>query len=177
MSKPVKQLILRDVDSRLGDASDVAVISLMGVGGVTNNKLRGELREKGIRVLVVKNSLANQVLRERGMERAKDLLSGPCAVAFGGESIVDVVRAMLEKAKQIPELQVKGALMEGEVFGPERVEELSKYPTRSEALGRVAGLGLSVGGKVVGAVTGPGAMIAGILKTIQEKQGGGEEAA
>jgi large subunit ribosomal protein L10 len=169
MSKPVKEMLRREIVRRLKEVQDLAVVSVTGIGGVANNKLRGDLRGAGIRVMIVRNALARQAFDELGLAKAASLLDGPCALAYGGESVVDMVRLMMDKAKTVPQLKVKGALMDGEVFGPERVDELSKYPTRPEALGRLAAVLLSPGGKLVSAAMGPGRIIGSILKAIEEK--------
>lgn len=169
MSKPVKQMLRREIVRRLANTRELAVVSVVGIDGVANNKLRGDLRGKSIRVMVVRNAMARQAFEEVGLSAAGRLLEGPCALAFGAESVVDLVRALLERAKTNPQLKVQGALMEGEVFGAERIEELSKYPTRVEALGNLARAILSPGGRLVSAAMGPGSVIAGILKAIEEK--------
>lgn len=170
MSKAVKNLLRNEVVKRLEGVKELAVVGVVGIDGVTTNKLRGELLQKGIRVIVVKNAMARQAFKELGMEDAVGLLDGACALAYGGESLVDVVRAMFDKAKTVQKLTLKGAFMEGEVFGAERMEALSKYPTRIEALGTISRIATTPGAKLVGAVVGPGSVLAGILKTIQEKQ-------
>ncbi len=170
MSKPVKNLIRKEIHRRLEGVSDMAVVSVIGIDGNTNNRLRRELLEKDIHVMVVKNAMARQAFDDLGLEAAAELLDGPSAVAFGAESVVDVVREILGRAKKIPTLSVKGAYMDGEVYaGPERVEQLSKLPTRGEALGTLAGAALGPGGRLVGALLGPGGMIGGILKALQER--------
>ena len=170
MSKQVKSLLRKEITNRLGDARDVAVVSLVGIDGVTNNRLRGELRQKGIRVMVVKNAMARQAFGEMGLGGAEQLLDGACALAYGGESVVDVVRELLNRIKQIPQLSVRGALMEGTLFGPDRVEELSRFPTRTEALGNLARAITSPAGNLVSAMRGPASVLAGILKSIEEKR-------
>jgi large subunit ribosomal protein L10 len=175
MSKPVKQMLRREIVSRLKEVQELAVVSVIGIGGVANNKMRGDLRGKGIRVMIVRNAMARQAFSELGLEKAASLLEGPCALAYGGESVVDLVRIMMDKAKTAPQLKVKGALMEGEVFGPDRVEELSKYPTRLEALSNLSGALLAPGGKMLSAALGPGRIIGSILKAIEEKAPKGEE--
>jgi large subunit ribosomal protein L10 len=169
MSKPVKEMLRREIIRRLKEVQDLAVVCVTGIGGVANNKLRGDLRGKGIRVMIVRNAMARQAFDELGIAKAASLLEGPCAVAFGGESVIDLVRLMMDKARTMPQLKVKGAMMDGEVFGPERVEELSKFPTRPEALSNLSRSLLSPGGKIVSAALGPGRIIGSILKTIEEK--------
>lgn len=174
MSKQVKDLLRQDIVKRLGEARELAVVSVIGVDGVTNNRLRRDLLEKGIHVMVVKNAMARQAFSEVGLGDAAALLDGACALAFGGESVVNLVRELLGRTKDVPQLVVKGAFMEGEAFGPERVEELSKYPTRIEALGRVVSAAKAPGARLVGALTGPGGILASILKTLEERAGGEE---
>ena len=170
MSKPVKGMLRKEIARRLEGVTDLAVVSVMGVDGNKNNRLRGALREKGIRMLVVKNAMARQAFGETGLDAASGLLEGPCALAFGGESVVDVVREFVNLAKEIPELQVRGALIEGDLFGPDRVAELSRYPTRAEALGNVSRVATTPGSRLVGGLLGPGGLIAGLLKAIEDKQ-------
>jgi large subunit ribosomal protein L10 len=170
MSKPVKALLRKELVRRLDGTDSLTVLSLVGVPGVASNELRGKLRENGITVTVVKNSVARQAFKEVGLESASGLLDGPSAVAVGGESVVDVVRQLLDFGKTHPALIVRGALLEGEVFGPDRVEELSKYPTRDEAIANVAGMALSPGRKLAGALLGPGGRIAGGIKTLSNDE-------
>ena len=168
MSKPVKALMRKELVRRLGGVDSLTVLSLIGLDGVSSNQLRRELRAEEISVTVVKNSVARRAFKEIGLDAACVLLDGPCAVAVGGESVVSVVRQLLEFARQAPALVVRGALLEGEIFGPERVEELSKYPTRGEAIAQLVGLALSPGAQVAGALVGPGGGVAGVIKAIAE---------
>jgi large subunit ribosomal protein L10 len=170
MSKPIKEMIRGELKKRFDGLSSMAVIGFSGLGGVATNEIRGRLLEKDIRVTVVKNSLARQAFKELGIEAAADMLDGPCAVAYGADSVVDVVRELLNIGKESPALTVKAALLEGQVFGPDRIDELSKFPTRDEALAKVVACVLSPAGKLSACLTAPGAKIAGILKTIEENQ-------
>ena len=63
MSTYVKELIQGELEQKIsqGGAEDALkeflVLSLMGVGGNDNNEMRGALKEKGVQMFVVKNSL------------------------------------------------------------------------------------------------------------------------
>lgn len=179
MSKPVKQLIRKELASRFEGLNSLAICGLTGIDAVTTNAMRGRLREKEIRLTMVKNSVARQAFRDVGIEEAAELLDGPCAVAYGSDSIVSVVRELLDiKKESAPSLTVKAAVLEGDVFGDEEeVQRLSKFPTREEAIADVLGAVLAPASNLAACLVAPSGEIAGILKTIEENQGGGEEAA
>ena len=65
MSKPVKALLRKELVRRLTGVDSLAVLSLVGIDGVTNNRLRQELLAKDVRVTVVKNSIARQAFKEK----------------------------------------------------------------------------------------------------------------
>ncbi|MHC4716604.1 MAG: 50S ribosomal protein L10 [Planctomycetota bacterium] len=176
MSKPVKALLRRELAGRLQGVDSLVVLSLSGVDGIANNRLRNSLHTKDIQLMVVKNSIARQAFGDVGLSMASELLAGPIALAIGGEGVVSTVRELLQAGKEIRTLAVRGALMEGEVFGPDRVAELSSYPTREEALGNIVMLARSAGARLAGALLGPGGRLGGVLKTIEERGEGGQAA-
>jgi len=171
MSKPVKKLIRDELIKRFDGVTQLAVVCFTGVDANTTNAIRDRLSEKDIKVSVVKNSLARQAFRELGIEDAGELLDGPSAVAYGADSVVTVVRELLDISKETPNLQVKAAFMEGDVFTQDKIDALSKYPTRDEAIGQVIGCVMSAGANLAGCLIAPGGNIASILKSIEEKAG------
>ncbi len=177
MSKYIKGLLQADLGKRIVDEGigDFLVVSTVGVSGVDNNLMRGELKEKGIRIQVVKNSLFKRALRDRRMEAAAVLFSGPCAIAYGGDSIVDVAKELSAWSKKIPAIAVKGTYVEGSVLDVEATEVLCSMPNRVELLGEVVTLMYSPGSRLAGALGGPGQSISGCIAAVAEQ--GEKEAA
>ncbi|HRK31843.1 MAG TPA: 50S ribosomal protein L10 [Tepidisphaeraceae bacterium] len=170
MSKKVKSLIEREIGSRLKGVEACAVISPRGVDGIKNNLLRRKLREKGVRMLVVKNTLAKRATAGGKLTGFESLLEGPSAVLFGKESMPALARLLVEEKKTNDKLELRGLFFDGEVYvGEAGVKAASKMPTREEAVAQIVAAILGPGKKLAGALKGPGGVIGGILKTIEEK--------
>jgi large subunit ribosomal protein L10 len=174
MSKTVKSMISRDYAKRFGDCQDALVVSLRGLKAIDTNKLRRAVSKDKVKITVVRNSLARRALKEGPLSGLAEFLTGPSALAYGG-SAVEVARAIVEKLKDYPGLELKGAILDGNLFkGKSGVEELSKYPTRGEAIGQAVTLLISPGRKLAGQILGPGRNIGGIVKAIEAKLEKGE---
>jgi ribosomal protein L10 len=87
MSKPVKTLVMRDLTNRFKDVDGVAVINPRGINATKNNLIRRHLRAKGIKMMVVKNSLAKRSITQGKLKGFESLLDGPSALVFGKASI------------------------------------------------------------------------------------------
>lgn len=174
MSKPVKNLIVESYNRRFADLEGAVMIDLRGIAANDNNALRHSLADKQIKITVVKNGLAKRAWDGTALANLTSLLKGSCAIVYGGESVVSITRELIAHAKDV-NFQFKGALMEGQIFGPDQINELSRYPTRNEAQAQVIQVFLGPASQVVGAAIAAGNQIASILKTMEEKLENGEE--
>jgi large subunit ribosomal protein L10 len=170
MSKYIKGLIQTELEQRLGDGEikEFIVLSLMGVGGVDNNVMRGDLKEKGVNLFVVSNSLFKRALRTKEMDNACDLFSGPSAIVYGGDSIVDAAKELSDWSKKINAMEVKGAYLDGTVLNAQDAKDLAKMPTRKELQAQIAGCILSPAANLASAIAGPASQVAGCIKSVIE---------
>ncbi len=175
MSKPVKEMMVEDYKRRFEGVENALIVDIRGIDADGNHELRNGLREKSIRITVVKNTLARKAFAGTGLEGLEPALDGPCALTYGGESVVDVARAVVDWAKKLDKLDLKGAVLDGQYFeGDAGVKALSKFPTRDEALAEVVQVVLTPGGDIVSAVAGAGSQLMGVLATMIEKLENGE---
>jgi large subunit ribosomal protein L10 len=175
MSKPVKEMIIRDYQSRLEGFEDAMLISIRGVGAIDTGRLRRDLGAKNIKVTVIRNTLGRKAIEGTSLEPLGRLLTGPSAIAYGGQSVVEVAREIVKIVETIPALELKGAILDGTLFeGKAGVTELSRFPTREEAIGDVITLVVSPARKLMAQIKGPGSTLAGIIKAIEAKLEKGE---
>lgn len=138
-------------------------------------QLRGMLFEKGISMQVVKNTLARKALEalpeENNYSELFDSLKGPTAIMF-----TEVANA---PAKVIKEFRgeegerpiVKAAYIASAVYkGDEQLDTLSKLKSREELIGDVLTLLQSPMQNLLSGLNSGGSKIAGILKTLEERE-------
>lgn len=172
MSKFVKDLITKELAERLKGVDGVGVINPRGINAIKNHGIRRRLHEKGMKMMVVKNTLAKRAVGEGKLKGFDQLLDGPSAVIFGKgkASISSIARALLDELKADEKLELRGMFFDGEVYiGDKGVTQVSKLPTREEAIANILGAVKGPGSKIAGALKGPGGKLGGILKTIEDK--------
>ena len=170
MSKYVKELLENELAKKFKNIDDFLVVVTKGVDGNENNEMRGILKEKGIKLTVVKNALMRRAMEGLGKTAAASLfLSGPCTVVYGGDNIVDMARELANWAEKIEAVSLKGAFVDGVVMNTEEARVLSKMPSRAELQGKIIILANCPGANVAGAVAGPGGLIAGCIKSLVQR--------
>ena len=170
MSKVVKGLVQKEIAKRLGDVDGVAVINPRGIDAIKNNLIRRRLRAKGVRMTVVKNTLAKRAVGDGKLKGFDALLDGPSAVIYGEASIATIARLILDEKKNDDKIELRGVFFDGEVYvGDKGMEQVSKLPTREEAIGQVVALILAPGSKLAGTLKGQAGKVAALIKAIEEK--------
>ena len=103
-------------------------------------ELRNTLRKNDAQYRVVKNRYAKIAFRNLGKSGADDQMVGPTAVALAkGDETNVVAKALFEAIKNGVPMQVKGAIVDGEVMDGAQIEALSKLPTKLELIASLMG--------------------------------------
>lgn len=175
MSRFVKQLMMNDLRRALEGTDEFLFIDIERLNGIENNEFRLALREKNIRVRVVKNTLARLVLNDLKITGAEGLLQGPTAIAWGGPSIVELARELSDWAKKNDKIRIKGGVLAGRAIGAEEVVQLSQMPTKDELIGRVVMMLVGAATGVVARLEGAAGRVLGQLKSKAEEGAEGEQ--
>ncbi len=169
MSRKAKKLITDEYKNWYEGVNSLCVLDLTGLDANATHRLRGELRQKGVRLHVVKNSLARRAFEGGPLDVVGKGLEGPCAFVTGGDSIIDVAKELVRLAAEMKAISLKFGVIEGDgELIP--VVEMAKMKSRAELQGEVLMLILSPWRRVCGQITGPWARVAGCVKAIAEKE-------
>ena len=178
MSKKVKSLIEKELKAKLGNIDAVAVLNPRGIDATKNNQIRRKLHEKGLTMTVVKNTIAKRATEGSKLKGFESLLEGPSAMIYGNASVSTIARILLDAKKADDKIELRGIFFDGEIYvGAKGVEQVSKMPTREEAISQVVALVLSPGKNLAGIFKGQAGKVASLIKAVEEKAKAKEEAA
>ncbi len=128
--------------------------------------IRKDLRKDDAAYRVVKNRYAKIALKDLEKGGAEDQMVGPTAVALvKGDSANVVAKVLFGAAKDGVNIQVKGALINGELLSADQIEAISKLPTKLELIA-----------SLMGTMKAPVQKLAATLLAYVESKGGAVEA-
>jgi len=172
MSKYVKNLLTDHLREQLRGVGDALVVNLVGMDAVNDNRLRKELRARNIKVIVVKNSLAQRATEGTPLAPAFDGLTGSAAVCWGGEDIVSLAKEITKLARdpRFVAFAPRGGVMDGERMTAAQVDQVSKWPSRTEQLSLLVGQILSPGATLASQLTSVGGALASQISQLGEEE-------
>lgn len=156
MKQPVVQAIAADIK----DAQAVVLVDYRGLTVAQDTVMRKELREAGVMYKVCKNTMMKRAFEGTDCEQLNEYLEGPSALVVSKEDATAPARILAKFAKDAKALEMKGGVVEGNVYDSKGLDELSKIPSREELLS-----------KLLGSIQSPITNLARVLNQIAEQGG------
>ncbi len=164
MPTPKKEQEVKEIAQLLQSASLTVLTDYRGLTVADLQRLRAELRPRESQFRVVKNTLASIAAEEVGLNEVRPLLEGPTAFVISTHEPVAPAKVVSDFARTSKILQVKGAILSGQIIPASEVEQLATLPPREVLLGKVvAGMKSPLYG-LVGVLSGTIRSLAYVLK-------------
>ncbi len=132
-----KQEIIEHYEGGLAAAQHAFLVSFEGLTVSQATDLRDRIREQGGTYEVVKNRLALRAIEGRSLQGLKDQFRGPTAVAYVEDDPVQLAKALTDFRKDVPAIEFKGALVDGQAVDASEVESIAQMPGREELLAKL----------------------------------------
>ncbi|HBK54607.1 MAG TPA: 50S ribosomal protein L10 [Syntrophomonas wolfei] len=134
-----KQKIVKEIEGKLQDSMLVVFADYRGIKVEEITDLRNKLRMPGVEFKVLKNTMTEFALQNTGNPEVISHIAGPNVVLFSKEDPVSPTKVIYDFIKQYKKLEVKVAILEGQMVLPDRVKALSELPPREVLLAQVLG--------------------------------------
>jgi large subunit ribosomal protein L10 len=172
MKREDKYQIIESLTEKLKGREVVYLTDTSDLDVETINKLRRLCFRRNVTLQVVKNTLLRKAMdaSEKNFEPLYDVLKGATSIMLAETANVPA-RLIKEFRKSSPKPILKGAyVQESFFFGDDQLDTLVSLKSKEELLGDLIGLLQSPARNVISALQSGGTTIAGVLKTLSEKE-------
>jgi large subunit ribosomal protein L10 len=173
MKKEEKQEIVQALADQITSFGNFYITDTADLTVEKINAIRRKCFDSGITVKVAKNTLIRKAMEVAGVdsEELRDVLKGSSTLFFS-ETGNGPAKLIKELRKSGPKPILKGAYIDSAVFvGDEQLETLVSLKSKDELIGEIIGLLQSPAKNVISALQSGGNTIAGLVKTLQEREG------
>jgi large subunit ribosomal protein L10 len=171
MNRTEKQQLIDNLHAEFGRSPHAILVDFRGLSVPAVTEFRRKVRATGSRYRVVKNTLALRAAKGTPLEKLSPQFDNTTGVAYTGTDPVALAKALVDFAKDNPQLVVKGGLVSGaQLLDPEGIKALSTMPSLPELRSKLLGLMKAPASQLVRLLNTPASQLARVLKAHEEKQ-------
>ncbi|MCP4021711.1 MAG: 50S ribosomal protein L10 [Desulfobacteraceae bacterium] len=130
-----KELIDR-LASELSESEITIIVDYKGLDVLKMTDLRAQLRNEGVFIEVVKNTLLERASEGTDAALMKEFFKGPNALVLSKSDPVAPAKILAGFAKDNEQLEIKAGALNGKLLTPEEIKHLAKMPSKEELLGK-----------------------------------------
>jgi len=172
MTREEKATVIEDLTAQLADNPNIYLADISGLNAVDTSNLRRACFKANIKLAVVKNTLLAKAMEASDKEFGElpDVLKGNTSLMLSetGNAPAKLIKNFRKKSER-PVL--KGAFIEEAIYiGDNNLDTLVNIKSKEEVIGDIIGLLQSPAKNVISGLKSGGGKLAGILKTLSEKE-------
>jgi large subunit ribosomal protein L10 len=131
---------VEEMTATLSRSSVVIGADYRGLSVEEATALRRAMRDAGIQVQVVKNTLFLRAAEAAGMPGVGELAEGPTAIIYGFDDPLAPIKTVVEFQRQSRNaFQARKAFLDGEIIPAARLADLAALPPRNVMIAEIAG--------------------------------------
>ncbi len=170
ISKERKQALVAQYEALLKESNGMVLTGFSGLTVREMEGLRRRIREVGGEFHVVKNTLAKLAFERAGLEMPEEMLEGTTAIGFASDDIPGVARAIVELARQVDTVGIKGGYIEGIFYSADQMERLADLPPLPVLRGQLLGVIQAPATKVAGLLAASVRQVVNVVKAYSETE-------
>lgn len=129
---------VKNVNEMLTNAETAIVVDYRGLTVAEVTDLRKQLRDAGIKMMVIKNKILERAVEGTDYGDLKSTFVGPTAVAFSDEDAIAPAKILKKFADDHEALEIKGGFIEKKVQTLDKINEYATLPSREDLLSMLA---------------------------------------
>lgn len=162
---------VEEIKGRIDGCTAMWLVDYRGLNVKQVQELRKLLRGVDADMKVYKNTLTNIALKDLGKPEMDEYLAGPNGFVFAsGEDIAPSAKILKDFSKKNKALEIRGGLVDENVFTAEQVIAIADLPSREELIAKLLGTLNNPMTKIVRVLNEPMACLARSINAIAEKK-------
>ena len=137
MNRDEKAQAISEFSEGIGKATNAFLIDFKGITVPQVTELRKQVRETGSDYVVIKNTLALIATKDSPLKALSAQFSGMTAIAYNATDAVALAKALTKFAKDVPTVQFKGALLNGQAVPASEIQNIANLPSREELVSKL----------------------------------------
>ena len=173
MTREEKSLVIEQLTAQLAENSTIYLADISGLDADATTNLRRACFKAGVKLNVVKNTLLAKAMEssEKDFGELSKVLKGNTSIMIAEASNAPA-RVIKEFRKKSDKPLLKGAFIEEAIYiGDNQLDALVDIKSKEELVGDIIALLQSPAKNVISALKSGGGTIAGIVKTLSEREG------
>ena len=134
-----KSVIINEISEAIKDAGSIVVVDYRGLTVEQDTILRKRLREEKVNYKVYKNTFITSAIKGTEFEQLGEFLEGPTAIAISKEDATAPARVLAKFAKEASKLEIKGGVVEGNLYDAAGIAKVATIPSRDELISKLLG--------------------------------------
>jgi large subunit ribosomal protein L10 len=130
---------LEQFSKLIADSNSIFLADFSGMTVEEITLMRNKFYQNGIEFKVIKNTLAKKALHKAGIEQLDPYLKGVNGFAFGHKDPSLPAKIMFDFAKAEERPQVRSCILEGQIYGPDKIALVKDLPTREQIIVELIG--------------------------------------
>jgi len=157
VNRAEKEQEIVEIRNLINSNSAAVIAHYQGLTVAQIHMLRGQMRECGAEIKVVKNSLAKLAVANTNSKSLDSLLSGPTALVVSNDP-VGMAKNLSKFAKDNANLVLLGGVVDDQFIDQKGISLLSSMPSKDE-----------LRAKIIGLINAPATKLVRLLKTPAEQ--------
>ena len=151
--------------------SEISIlVDYKGLDVLKMTALRAQLRNEGIQMEVVKNTLLERASEGTDAALMKDFYKGPNAIIISKDDPVAPARILSKFAKDNDKLEIKAGALSGKLLTIDEINQLAKMPSRDELLGQLVRTLNAVPTSLVTVLSGVPRAFVNVLNAVKDQK-------
>ena len=159
MNKENKKTYIEEMRKNFNSNSSVMIAQYQGLNVNELDKLRKELRDKGIKFKITKNRITKLAIKDTPVKDLEKFFIGPTAAALSSDPIT-TAKILTKFSKENENLKILGGIMGSDILDVMGVQNVATLPTLDEARAKIVGILRSPAQKLASILLAPGSKIA-----------------